>query len=34
MILSFAASALAGIVAGIYPSLKAIQINPVDIIRS
>ena len=34
LILSFAASALSGIVAGIYPSVKAIQINPVDIIRS
>ena len=34
LVLSFAASALSGIVAGIYPSFKAIQINPVDIIRS
>jgi putative ABC transport system permease protein len=34
LILSFAASALSGIIAGIYPSVKAIQINPVDIIRS
>jgi putative ABC transport system permease protein len=34
LILAFAASALSGIVAGIYPSFKAIQINPVDIIRS
>jgi putative ABC transport system permease protein len=34
LVLSFVASALSGIVAGIYPSFKAIQINPVDIIRS
>ena len=34
LLISFAASALSGIVAGIYPSAKAIQINPVDIIRS
>jgi putative ABC transport system permease protein len=34
LILSFAASAFSGIIAGIYPSVKAIQINPVDIIRS
>ena len=31
---AFAASALSGIAAGIYPSLKATQIYPVDIIRS
>ena len=29
----FAASALSGIVAVIYPSFKATQIHPVDIIR-
>jgi putative ABC transport system permease protein len=34
LLFSFGASALAGIVAGIYPSFRAIQINPVDIIRS
>jgi putative ABC transport system permease protein len=34
LLLAFAASALSGIVAGIYPSFKATQIHPVDIIRS
>ncbi len=34
LLLAFAASALSGIVAGIYPSYKATQIHPVDIIRS
>lgn len=34
LLIAFAASALSGIIAGIYPSAKAIQINPVDIIRS
>jgi len=34
LLISFVASALSGIIAGIYPSAKAIQINPVDIIRS
>ena len=33
LLLAFAASALSGIVAGIYPSFKATQIHPVDIIR-
>ena len=34
LVVSFAASALSGIVAGIYPSFRATQIHPVDIIRS
>ena len=34
LLVAFAASALSGIVAGIYPSFKATQIHPVDIIRS
>lgn len=34
LLLAFAASALSGIVAGIYPAFKATQIHPVDIIRS
>lgn len=34
LLLAFAASAAAGILAGIYPSLKATRIHPVDIIRS
>ena len=34
LLLAFAASALSGIVAGIYPSFKATQIHPVDIICS
>ena len=33
LLVAFAASALSGIVAGIYPSFKATQIHPVDIIR-
>ena len=33
-LLAFAASALSGIVVGIYPSFKAMQIHPVNIIRS
>lgn len=33
LLVVFAASALSGIVAGIYPSFKATQIHPVDIIR-
>jgi hypothetical protein len=33
LLLAFAASALSGIVAGIYPSFKATQIHPADIIR-
>ncbi len=34
LITAFGASALSGVIAGIYPSFKAIQVNPVDIIRS
>jgi putative ABC transport system permease protein len=34
LLLAFAAATLSGIVAGIYPSFKATQIHPVDIIRS
>jgi ABC-type antimicrobial peptide transport system permease subunit len=34
LLVAFAASALSGIVAVIYPSFKATQIHPVDIIRS
>jgi putative ABC transport system permease protein len=34
LLTAFAASALSGILAGIYPSLKATAIHPVDIIRS
>jgi ABC-type antimicrobial peptide transport system permease subunit len=34
LLLAFAASVLSGIVAGVYPSFKATQIHPVDIIRS
>jgi ABC-type antimicrobial peptide transport system permease subunit len=30
---AFAASALSGVAAGIYPSFKATQIHPADIIR-
>jgi len=33
LLVAFAASTLSGIVAGIYPSFKATQIHPVDIIR-
>jgi putative ABC transport system permease protein len=33
LLVAFVASALSGIVAGIYPSFKATQIHPVDIIR-
>ena len=33
LLVAFAALALSGIVAGIYPSFKATQIHPVDIIR-
>jgi putative ABC transport system permease protein len=33
LLVAFAASVLSGIVAGIYPSFKATQIHPVDIIR-
>lgn len=34
LLTAFAASALSGIVAGLYPSFKATQIHPVEIIRS
>jgi putative ABC transport system permease protein len=34
LLAAFGASAASGILAGIYPSLKAMQIHPVDIIRS
>jgi putative ABC transport system permease protein len=34
LLMAFAASVAAGIPAGIYPSLKATTIHPVDIIRS
>jgi ABC-type antimicrobial peptide transport system permease subunit len=33
-LVAFTASALSGIVAGIYPSFRATQIHPVDIIHS
>jgi ABC-type antimicrobial peptide transport system permease subunit len=33
LLVAFAASALSGIAAGIYPSFKTTQIHPVDIIR-
>jgi len=33
LLVAFAASALSGIMAGIYPSFKATQIHPMDIIR-
>jgi len=34
LLTAFAASVASGILAGIYPSLKATTIHPVDIIRS
>jgi putative ABC transport system permease protein len=34
LLTSFAASVASGVLAGIYPSLKATTIHPVDIIRS
>lgn len=34
LLMAFAASVASGILAGIYPSLKATTIHPVDIIRS
>jgi putative ABC transport system permease protein len=34
LLMAFAGSVLSGILAGIYPSLKATTIHPVDIIRS
>ncbi len=34
LLVAFAASVLSGIVAGLYPSFKATQIHPVDVIRS